>query len=343
MTSFTEQSTLLAIETSCDETSAAVFRGRELAANVISSQMFHTKYGGIIPELASRAHVQSLPAVVAEALRQAGVGMRDVGGIAVTAHPGLMGALVVGTSFAKGLSLRYNVPLVAVNHIEGHIFSAFIENESLAFPFLALVVSGGHTSIFHVRSFEDYEIIGSTRDDAAGEAFDKIAKLLGLGYPGGAKMDAVAKQGNPAAIKFPRGMYHEEHFDFSFSGLKTSVRTYVQNILQNQVTAELLPDLCASAQEAIVDVLVHKTLRAADRTDARAIVVAGGVAANSRLRAKLHEQATKRSIGLFIPSMQLCTDNAGMIGIVGREKLLHGIQSGLEFTVSSNALRAKRA
>lgn len=341
MLSFTNTSTLLAIESSCDETSAAVYIGEELKSNVISSQMFHTKFGGIVPELASRAHVQHITAVVREALHEAGIGMERVDAVAVTQSPGLAGSLVVGTNFAKGLALRYSVPIVAVNHIEGHIYSAFIEHKEIAFPFLALIVSGGHTSLFLVESFERYAVIGSTRDDAAGEAFDKIAKLLGLGYPGGIHIDRLAKEGNAEAIAFPRSMMREDNFDFSFSGLKTAVRTYCQKTLAAPPNDEQLRDICASAQEAIVDVLVYKTLRAAHQYGAQDIVVAGGVAANSRLRTKLHRAVEEPKKRIFIPAMSYCTDNAAMIGCIGREKLLRGVSSPLTFTIGVGSLRAK--
>ncbi len=341
MTTFTQDSTLLAIESSCDETSAALFVGAELRSNIISSQMFHTTFGGIVPELASRAHVQGISAVVREALQTSGLAMSDVDAIAVTQRPGLAGSLVVGANFAKGLALRYGLPIVAVDHIEGHIYSAFIENHDIAFPFLALIVSGGHTSLFHVESFERYSAIGSTRDDAAGEAFDKIAKLLGLGYPGGIHIDRLAKEGNPSAIAFPRSMLRDDSFDFSFSGLKTAVRTYCQKTLQHPPNDQQLRDICASAQEAIVEVLVHKTLRAAERHQARDIVVAGGVAANSRLRALLRERAEHQGRRVFIPAMAYCTDNAAMIGCIGREKLLHGTKSPLTFTIGVGSLRAQ--
>jgi len=353
---FTETSILLALETSCDETAAAVLRGKEVLSNVISSQVIHSKYGGVIPEFAAREHLKTIVPVVQTALEQAHVTMADVHGIAVTAHPGLAGALVVGTSFAKGLALRYGLPIVAVNHIEGHIFSALLEHTALTFPFVALVVSGGHTSVFDVRSFEDYRVIGSTRDDAAGEAFDKIAKLLGLGYPGGAKIDALASSGNPRAVQFPRGMMQNprsghasrsaENFDFSFSGLKTAVRTHLQKHFGSSgsnelhIPPEVLPDLCASAQEAIAEVLTEKTLRAATHLRARSIVVAGGVAANSRLRALLTEGCASGGFQLFVPSMQFCTDNAAMIGLVGREKLLHSVRQDMRFTIGTSALRA---
>jgi N6-L-threonylcarbamoyladenine synthase len=338
---FTDTSILLAIESSCDETSAAVYHGTELKSNVISSQMFHTKFGGIVPELASRAHIQGISLVVQEALTRANMQIQDIQALAVTQRPGLAGSLVVGANFAKGLAVRYNLPIVAVNHIEGHIFSAFIENTAIPFPFLALVVSGGHTSLFAVESFERYTVIGSTRDDAAGEAFDKIAKLLGLGYPGGIEIDRLAKEGDPHKISFPRGMLREENFDFSFSGLKTAVRLHVQKTLQNVVSEQDLRDICASAQEAIVEVLVKKTMRAAETIQAKGVVVAGGVAANSRLRSVLQKQASKRSLQLYIPAMAYCTDNAAMIGCIGREKLLRDIRSDLTFTIGGAALRAK--
>jgi N6-L-threonylcarbamoyladenine synthase len=344
MKQFTTQSTLLAIESSCDETSAAVYIGDELRSTVISSQMFHTRFGGIVPELASRAHVQSISPVVEEALREADIPITAIDAVAVTQSPGLAGSLVVGANFAKGLAVRYSVPIVAVNHIEGHIFSACIEHTDIQFPFLALVVSGGHTSLFHVESFEKYVVIGSTRDDAAGEAFDKVAKLLGLGYPGGIEIDRLAREGNPNAIPFPRAMLRDANFDFSFSGLKTSVRTYLQKTTQKTVNGALnaaqLRDICASVQEAIADVLTQKTLRAAHEYGVRTIVVAGGVAANSRLREMLTHEAETRSLRLCIPSMKYCTDNAAMIGCVGRQKLLHGVRDSLRFAVGSEAIRA---
>lgn len=341
MNYFNDTSTLLAIESSCDETSAAIYEGATLRSNIISSQLFHTRFGGIVPELASRAHVKGISAVVAESLREAGMNIADVDAIAVTQRPGLAGSLVVGTNFAKGLALRYNLPIVAVNHIEGHIYSAFIENEDIQFPFLALIVSGGHTSLFHVESFDRYTVVGSTRDDAAGEAFDKIAKLLGLGYPGGIHIDRLAKEGSARAIAFPRSMLRDDNFDFSFSGLKTAVRTYLQKTLQHTPTEKELRDICASAQEAIADVLVQKTLRAAVQFGASDIVVAGGVAANSRLRALLQDEAQKQGRRVFIPAMTYCTDNAAMIGCIGRQKLLHGVENDLMFTIGVGSLRAK--
>lgn len=342
MRAFTEKGVLLAIETSCDETSAAVLVGEAVQSNIISSQLEHAKYGGVIPEIASRAHLAAISAVVQEALSTAGVSIAEVDGIAVTSNPGLAGALIVGANFAKGLSVRCGVPLVAVNHIEGHIYSPFLEFPDTAFPFVSLIVSGGHTSIFLVRSFGSYEVLGSTKDDAAGEAFDKVAKLLGLGYPGGAKIDALAKQGNPAAIAFPRPMLREPNYNFSFSGLKTSVRTYIKKTYPTSVPDADMPDICASVQEAIAEVLVEKTVRAAVHYGVGTIAIAGGVSANSRLRSSMAKRAATHRIRVVIPSLVLCTDNAAMIGFVGREKLLHGMASSLSFTVGSNALRAAK-
>lgn len=339
---FTNDSTLLAIETSCDETSAAVLAGEELKSNIISSQLEHSRYGGVIPELASRAHISTVSLVVREALDSAGTDMEHIDGIAVTSSPGLIGSLIVGSNFAKGLALRFGLPIVAVNHIEGHIYSPFLEFPDLEFPFVSLIVSGGHTSIFLVRSFGEYDVLGSTKDDAAGEAFDKVAKLLGLGYPGGVKVDALARQGNPKAIAFPRPMIHEPNYNFSFSGLKTSVRTYVQKKYPTSVPDDDLPDICASAQEAIAEVLVEKTMRAARAHGVRTIAVAGGVSANSRLRALMNERAEHNRMRVVIPSLVLCTDNAAMIGLVGRQKLMHGLHDELTFTVGSTALRAAK-
>ncbi len=341
MKAFTEDSILLAIETSCDETAAAVFRGEQLLANVISSQVVHAQYGGVVPELASRAHVQTITFIVRKALEQAGVHPAEIDGIAVTNAPGLIGALVVGTNFAKGLAVRWNIPVVPVNHIEGHIYSPFLEHHALAFPYLALIVSGGHTLLALVYSFEHYEVLGTTRDDAAGEAFDKIAKMLGLGYPGGPEIDRHARKGNPHAYQFPRSLIHTKNFEFSFSGLKTAVRGVIQRH-QAPLPESLICDICASAQEAIVDVLVAKTLKAARKFGIARIVVAGGVSANSRLRERFEQITRKEGLQVFIPSMEYCTDNAAMIGLVGRYKLLHHPKLSLQFLASPTFVPPQR-
>lgn len=333
---FNEQSILLAIESSCDETSAAVLIGDRLLSNVISSQLFHSQFGGVVPELASRAHLVSMPLVVNQALLEAKVQIQDINGIAVTTNPGLAGALLVGATYAKGLSLRFHLPIAPVNHIEGHIFSSHIENPTLAFPFIALIVSGGHTSLFFVESYTQYRVIGSTKDDAAGEGFDKIAKMLGYQYPGGAKIDLIAQKGNPKAINFPRPLINEPQFDFSFSGLKTSVK----NFLAKSEGKYSIEDICASVQEAIADVLTQKAVKAALQFGVQSIVVAGGVSANTRIRSLLKERALKYKIEVFVPSITLCTDNAAMIGFIGRQKLLQNPSYNLEFTVSPVAIRA---
>ncbi len=338
------QYTLLAIETSCDETAAAVVRGRKVLSNVLRSQLEHQRYGGVVPELAARAHLQSIIPIVREALQRAGLGMEQLDALAVTTEPGLIGSLLVGVNFAKGLALRWNLPLVPVNHLEGHMFSGFLEEEPPEFPFLALVVSGGHTALFWVRSFADYSLLGSTRDDAAGEAFDKIATLLGLGYPGGPAIDRCATHGNPQAFSFPRPLLNDPSDDFSFSGLKSAVRALLQRHYPNGVPQEVLADLCASAQAAIVEVLVHKTLRAAHRCRARTIVVAGGVSANSALRRQFQQEAVRLGLRVVFPQTVYCLDNAAMIGLVAHEKLCRlGAEAFriLSFTARPTPLRAR--
>lgn len=331
---FHHDSYLLGIETSCDETAVAILHGDTIVANVISSQLIHSKFGGVVPELASRAHLQNITYLVQQALKQAEISITDIDGIAVTSGPGLIGALVVGTNFAKGIAVRFQIPIVDINHIEGHLYSPFLEHQDLDFPYIALIVSGGHTLLAIVQSFDEYTILGCTRDDAAGEAFDKIANLLGLGYPGGPMIDKYAQNGNPDAFDFPRSMLKSSNFDFSFSGLKTAVRTFLHNTFPQGVPEVVLPDLCASIQEAIVEVLVAKTLKAARTYRISRIVVAGGVSANSRLRERFHAAAQKHRLQIFIPSIQYCTDNAAMIAFLGRYKLLNGISSALTFNAT---------
>lgn len=336
---------ILAIESSCDDTSAAVLDEGQVKSNIISSQYFHKKYGGIIPELASRAHLKAIAMTVRGALEEADTKLEQIDAVGVTANPGLIGSLIVGSNFAKGLAIRYNLPIVPINHIEGHLYSGCLQDASLPFPFVCLVVSGGHTSVFLVHSYTDYEVVGSTRDDAAGEAFDKIAKLLGMPYPGGPVIDKAAKGGNPKAYDFPRPMIADKHFDFSFSGLKTSVRYYLHKNFPEGVPENKLSDVAASAQAAIVDVLVKKTVAAARQFNVKNIVIAGGVSANSQLRRDMENEAAKFNIASTAPEMQYCMDNAAMIGYLAERKLEAGPISdyfNLMYTVNPSAIRAAR-
>jgi N6-L-threonylcarbamoyladenine synthase len=335
---------ILAIESSCDDTSVSVLDSDKVKSCLISSQKFHGKYGGIIPELASRAHIKLISALTAEALKQSELNIEDIDAFAVTTEPGLVGSLIVGSNFAKGLAIRYNKPIIPVNHIEGHLYSGCLQDSSITFPFVTLVVSGGHTVIFNVKSYNEYDIVGMTRDDAAGEAFDKIAKLMGLTYPGGPLIDKLSKQGNDKTYDFPRSMIHSDDFDFSFSGLKTSVRYFVQKTFPDGVPEDKMPDLAASVQSAIVDVLVHKTLAAAKKFKAKTIVIAGGVSANSQLRSQMTEEAAKFNIKTVAPDMLYCMDNAAMIGFIAQKKYEENGSSGfddLDFIVNPTALRAK--
>jgi N6-L-threonylcarbamoyladenine synthase len=312
---------VLGIESSCDETAAAVLLdGQKLLSNVIASQIrIHEKYGGVVPEIASRKHVEVIVPVVLEALERAGVTLEAIEGISVTRGPGLVGSLLVGLSMAKALAMARNIPFVGVNHLEGHIASAFLAEDKPSFPFVALVVSGGHTNIYIVHDFDRMRLVGQTRDDAAGEAFDKAAKLLDIGYPGG--VDRLAKEGNASAVNFPRSM--KDSLEFSFSGVKTALLTYTKKLERPPAKAEI-PDIVASYQEAIVDVLVEKTLRAAEMHDIGRVAVVGGVAANSRLRTRFREDADKKGIQVFIPPPVFCTDNAAMIAVVGHHFLTRG-------------------
>lgn len=314
---------VLGIETSCDETAAAVVAdGRRVLSNVVYSQAkLHEKYGGVVPEVASRNHIKKLPYVLDEALAQAGVQLAEIELIGATRGPGLVGALLVGLSTAKGLAYGLEVPLVGVNHLEGHLFAHYIERgEEAPPPFLALIVSGGHTSLVHVRAWGAYETLGETRDDAAGEAFDKVGKLLGLSYPAGPEIDRLARRGDPYAVELPRPMLEEPGFAFSFAGLKTAVLYHVRKHPDTPIE-----DLAASFQEAVVDVLLHKALKAAEHVGTRRIVVVGGVAANSRLRERFREECQNRGYELYFPSLELCTDNAAMIAAAAYVRFTQGL------------------
>ncbi len=328
---------ILGIETSCDETSAAVIRGGELLSNVISSQVIHSQYGGVVPELASRAHQKLIVPVVNEALQDAGIKKDDLSAVAVAVGPGLMGSLLVGVNFGKSFSYGLDVPFIAVNHMEAHIYSNFIDDPKPKFPFINLTVSGGHTQLVLVKDEFDYTIVGETRDDAAGEAFDKVAKMLGLGYPGGPQIDKYAQRGNPKAIPFPRP-YAKDDFEFSFSGIKTSVLYYLRDhhLRGMHIPENLLADICASFQSAVVEVLVQKTINAAKHFGVNDIAMAGGVSANRGLRTLMEKDAKENSFNVFIPKFEYCTDNGAMIAEVGYRKFRKQIFSPLNITATAN-------
>jgi N6-L-threonylcarbamoyladenine synthase len=325
---------VLGIESSCDETAAAVVSdGSEMLSNVIASQVdIHGRYGGVVPEIASRKHMEAIIPVTQQALEDAGVSMADIEGISATRGPGLVGSLLVGLSAAKAMAFAADIPFMGVNHIEGHIAAIFLTDRSPVFPFIALVVSGGHTHIYLARGFGDFQILGPTRDDAAGEAFDKAARMLDLGYPGGVMIDRLAKSGNPSAIPFPRAM--RGSVDFSFSGLKTALLKHIKD-RRKPVAAGEMSDLVASYQEAIVDVLVEKTLTAAESASVPRVVVCGGVASNGRLRERFFEGGKSMGIEIFIPPPVLCTDNAAMIAVVGDNLLCDGRSDDLDLNAVS--------
>lgn len=308
---------ILGIESSCDETAAAIYTTNGLRSNVIASQSVHEQYGGVVPELASRAHHKTIWRTVQQALDEAGLGLKDLGAIAVTQGPGLMGSLLVGLCFSKGLALAHNIPLVGVNHMDAHIYANFIEDKP-KYPFVSLTVSGGHTHLIHVTAPFEHEMLGQTRDDAAGEAFDKIGKILGLPYPAGPIIDEKAKQGDPRFHNFPQAML-DGGFEFSFSGLKTSVLYYLDEKEEGFID-EHLEDICASVSHAITEVLVKKLKRAVEKTGVETVLLAGGVSANSMLRSKAKQLAKERALTLHIPRMEFCTDNAAMIAITGYMK-----------------------
>lgn len=324
---------ILGIESSCDETAAAVVQDGKLLSNVIASQIAdHRAYGGVVPELASRKHLEAISPVISQAIADAGLSLKDLEGVAVTSGPGLVGSLLVGLSAAKALAYGMGIPFIGVNHLEGHISASLLSAKKPDFPFAALVVSGGHTNVYLVENYSEFQLLSQTRDDAAGEALDKAAKLLNLGYPGGVVIDRMAKEGNAEAFDFPRAMKNSP--DFSFSGLKTSLLTLFKKKAGMFTPQELL-DVAASYQEAIVDVLVDKTMQAARKCQLTQIVVCGGVAANSRLRQKFSDQAAEAGMELFIPPTVLCTDNAAMIAALGEILLKNGKFDALDLNAVS--------
>lgn len=332
-----ETVTILAVETSCDETAAAVVtNGREVLSNVIASQIaLHTLYGGVVPEIASRKHIEKINQVMEEALVQAGKQLSDMDAIAVTYGPGLVGALLVGVSAAKAVSFASGIPLIGVHHIEGHISANYIENKELEPPFVCLVVSGGHSHLVVVKDYGEYEILGRTRDDAAGEAFDKVARAIGLGYPGGPKIDKVSKEGNPDAIAFPRAKVGDSDYDFSFSGLKSAVLNYL-NSCEMKGESFCQADVAASFQKAVVDVLTEHSMHAVEACGIQKFAVAGGVASNSALRASLAKACEERGVAFYHPSPILCTDNAAMIGAAGYYEYVKGVRHGYDLNAAPN-------
>ncbi|MBC5774876.1 tRNA (adenosine(37)-N6)-threonylcarbamoyltransferase complex transferase subunit TsaD [Pontibacter sp. KCTC 32443] len=316
--------TILAIESSCDETSAAVIRGGKVLSNIIATQAVHEKYGGVVPELASRAHQQNIIPVVTEALNTANVTKNELSAVAFTRGPGLLGALLVGCSFAKSFALGLNIPLIDVNHMQAHILAHFIEDPKPNFPFLCLTVSGGHTQIVLVKDHLDMEIIGQTTDDAVGEAFDKTAKMLGLPYPGGPMLDKAAAQGNPKAFEFPVG--NMPGYDYSFSGIKTSVLYFLRDRTKENpnFVQENINDICASVQHTLIKTLLKKVVQATKDLGIKEVAIAGGVSANSGLRAALQDYAKKYNWNVYIPAFQYCTDNAGMIAMAAHYQYLKG-------------------
>ncbi len=328
---------VLGIESSCDETAAAVVKnGRQVLSNVISSQIdIHTLYGGVVPEIASRKHMERINQVIEEALSEAGVALGEVDVISVTYGPGLVGALLVGVGEAKAIAYAAHKPLVGVHHIEGHIAANYIEHPDLEPPFLCLVVSGGHTHLVQVRDYNRFEVIGCTHDDAAGEAFDKVARAIGLGYPGGPKIDKTAKAGNPDAIAFPRAKIAGAEFDFSFSGVKSAVLNYL-NQCEMKGQEIVQADVAASFQKAVVDVLVERAVAAAKKLGEERIAVAGGVAANTSLRGRMQEECKKEGITLYYPSPVFCTDNAAMIAVQGYYGYIAGKRSGWDLNAVPN-------
>ncbi len=328
---------ILGIETSCDETAAAVIKnGREILSNVIASQVdWHQKFGGVVPEIASRKHVELINPVLTESIEKSGIDWSDLDGIAVTYGPGLVGGLLVGISAAKALALALNIPLIPVNHLTGHIYANFLTGEDIKPPVVCLTVSGGHTNLLYFEDLSNYQILGRTRDDAAGEAFDKIARVLGLGYPGGPRIERLAREGNEYAIELPRPLLNQKHYDFSFSGLKTAVLNYINK--RNQKDEEIpAADLAASFQRTVIDILKARIVKAVKEKKVKNVILSGGVAANGRFRVLLKEDLDNLGVGLYFPSPILCTDNGAMIGSVGYFMLKKGIIGNLELNAIPN-------
>ena len=328
---------ILGIESSCDETAAAVVRnGREVCSNVISSQIeLHKLYGGVVPEIASRKHIEKINQVIEEALEEAEVTLDDLDAVAVTYGPGLVGALLVGVAEAKAICYAKKKPLVGVHHIEGHVSANYIEHPELEPPFLCLIVSGGHTHLVMVNDYGEYEILGRTRDDAVGEAFDKVARAIGLGYPGGPKIDKLAKEGNPNAIRFPRAKIEDAVYDFSFSGVKSAVLNHINGCkMKGEPIVEA--DIAASFQKAVTDVLVERTMKAAKEQGVQKVAIAGGVASNSALRQAMQEACDKERLYLSYPSPIYCTDNAAMIGVAGYYEYIKGTRHGWDLNAVPN-------
>jgi len=328
---------ILAIETSCDETAAAVvYNGREVKSNIISSQIeLHKIYGGVVPEIASRKHIEKINIVIEEALKEANVSLDEIDAIGVTYGPGLVGALLVGVAAAKAIAFAKKLPLIGVNHIEGHIYANYIEYPGLKPPFACLVVSGGHTHLVMVKDYGVYEVLGQTRDDAAGEAYDKVARLIGLGYPGGPKIDQLAKEGNPDAIPFPKAHVADAPLDFSFSGVKSAVLNYINGCKMKGI-AYNPADVAASFQKAVVDVLVEHSMMALKELEIDEFAISGGVAANSSLRAQMAKACEENNITFYCPSLAMCTDNAAMIGVAAYYEYMRGVRSDWKLNAIPN-------
>ncbi|MBW1822620.1 MAG: tRNA (adenosine(37)-N6)-threonylcarbamoyltransferase complex transferase subunit TsaD [Deltaproteobacteria bacterium] len=326
---------ILGIETSCDETAASVVvDGTEVLSSVVSSQIaLHHPYGGVVPELASRKHIEAIVPVVQESINTSGINLKELDAVAVTQGPGLIGSLLTGFSFAKAYAMALDIPCIGVSHLEGHINSVFLEPDPPAFPYVALLVSGGHTSIYYVTSHTKNELMGRTRDDAAGEAFDKVAMMLGLGYPGGEIIGKLAEKGDPEKISFPRSFLDKSDFDFSFSGIKTAVNRYISN--HREEYKKIIPDIVASFQEAVVDVLSYKIINAAIQKKCKHIAIVGGVAANDRLRNRVKNDSKGKGVLVHIPSYHLCGDNAAMIAAIGYHYLVDGKKSDINADVYS--------